>query len=166
MPFDSTDYYRTEPAKVYDADNPPTRMSEAIRMAVADVEALLDRGFSYDWNQSWFVLPKDRHLLSGHMRVCNTCTAGAIVARVTNYEKSVSGFSGLGSPAWESLLHALSELTQPDRRNPIEMAFNQWPRGFSALPEFEAWITPASEDPTAFKRDMLNLADRLEAEGS
>lgn len=166
MPFDSTDYFRTEPAKVYDKDNPPTRMSEAIRMAVADVEALLDRGFDYNWSQSWFVLPTDRHLLQDHQRTCTTCTAGAVVARITNYEKSVSGFSSFGSPTWESLLRALSDLTQPLHPRPIRGAFECWPEGFGGSPEFETQITPASTDPAAFKRDMLNLADRLEAEGS
>lgn len=168
MAFDQLDFVPAlPPAPVYDQDNPPTRMSEAIRMAVADVEALLDNGFTYDWYNSWFIVPSDKHLIRLNIRACATCTAGAVVARITGYAESVSGFSGLGhSGAWPHILSALSELTQPDSTCQLDGAFRQWRQGFSAAPKFSVTITEASKNPTAFKRDMLALADRLEAEGS
>ena len=164
MAFDSTDYFRTEPAKVYDKDNPPTRMSEAIRMAVADVEALLDHGFTYDWGHADFIPHGSEYDHLGGDKRCTTCTAGAVIARMTNYEKYKTWFAF--GDAWQSVFGGLSALTQPDRIGSLNEAFEEWPSGFAAAPTFGALITPANTDRHAFKRDMLNLADRLEAEGS
>jgi hypothetical protein len=165
MPFDGkvSDYFETKPAPVYDRDNPPPTMAEAIRMAVADVEAQERAGVQYFWG------------------ACNRCTAGAVVRRVSpDWNKDAPGLPREYAvwmhaptqvpPDWRSILRALSELTAPtsiyigDDHNALKYAFRYWPQGFAVEPTF-SWSTPGySIDPAAFKRDMLALADRLEAE--
>lgn len=157
MPFDGkvSDYFETKPAPVYGKDNPPTRMSEAIRMAVADVEAATARGFVWKW---------DRYT-SEENGICFVCTAGAVAQRLHNFDgNSHSGF--ITSDEWWGIMRALSGLTFPRSKRAVEAAFEEWPEGFFGEPMFKARIVPFSEDPAAFKRDMLALADRLEAEGS
>ena len=156
MAFDGKVSDCTKVAPVYDRDNPPTRMSEAIRMAVADVEAQERSGVEYDWD------------------MCEVCTAGAVCRRAD------LGFWHVLTPAskvpesWQSVLDALSILTAPNEYDPDDIqgkpgllsAWGMWPKGFADDPAFE-WSTPGyTADPVAFKRDMLALADRLEAEGS
>ena len=148
MPFDGkvSDYFETKPAPVYDRDNPPLTMSEAIRMAVADVEAQEQAGIQYDWMD------------------CERCTAGAVVRRMNG-----AGVNDFG-PTWNRVFSALSQLTEP-----FGLQAGCYLKTTSdAAPELFAhpyWIgepplTPYATDPAAFKRDMLALADRLEAEGS
>jgi hypothetical protein len=48
----------------------------------------------------------------------------------------------------------------------LTAAFHAWPGGFRVLPRGNDRITEYNKNPAAFKRDMLELADRLEAEGS
>lgn len=145
MPFDGkvSDYFETKPAPVYDRDNPPPTMAEAIRMAVADVEAQERAGVEYQWSD------------------CLRCTAGAVCRRIGlsddwNYFKE--------SSAWGVILRALSGLTIPAGRSGLRGAWQEWPSGFSRKQTDDVHITPFHENPTAFKRDMLALADRLEAE--
>jgi len=150
MAFDSTDYFRAEPAKVYDKDNPPARMSEAIRMAVADVEAQERAGIEYDWFD------------------CATCTAGAVVRHLGGKRWDDFG------PKWEALFECLSFISMSwggysldgDIFSGNEREF--WDdAGFGQVPKnVLVTMTPYGANPAAFKRDMLNLADRLEAEGS
>jgi hypothetical protein len=165
MPFDGkvSDYFETKPAPVYDRDSPPPTMAEAIRMAVADVEALLDRGFQYGWGHPWF-LPEGK--AQKNHKACVTCTAGAVVARMTNYKEAVSGLSYDDvSVEWRQVLRALSDLTLPGSTTGVSDAYGYWPQGFTTKPPRKSvGITPANKDPAAFKRDMLALADRLEAE--
>lgn len=157
MAFDSTDYFRTEPAKVYDKDNPPARMSEAIRMAVADVDAQEAAGIEYEWAD------------------CTRCTAGAVVRQLGGDSWFCFG------PKWNGIFGVLSTITMGwaewegqtiqslfgfdcDRQSRLE----DWAASEFSMPEASVHlvITPYYQDPAAFKRDMLNLADRLEAEGS
>jgi hypothetical protein len=159
MPFDATtsDYLKTKPAVQYGRDNPPPTMAEAIRMAVADVEAQERLGIEYIWTE------------------CDVCTAGAVCRRVGLPATSWFAWDrqDYGS-GWKPILNALSALTMPPQEfkdDPflappgLLSAFEIWPGGFSGDPSFD-WTTEGySANPTAFKRDMLALADRLEAEG-
>lgn len=142
MPFDSTNFDYTKVQPVYDRDNPPKRMSEAIRMAVADVEAQDGAGIQYNYMN------------------CAKCTAGSVMRRV-----------GANDPAdwycfghsWGKLMEALSHITMGN----LVDAYGKWPSGFSSRPE----VTRVSVgDPDygleEWSEDMLALADRLEAEGS
>lgn len=149
MPFDSTQFDYTKVQPVYDRENPPKRMSEAIRMAVADVEAQERAGIEYDW---WN---------------CAICTAGAVVLRLC----------GRVSPDWDefgrewySVLESLSILTAQDSQNrggAALCAYTNSPSLFAVEPErTEEAIADFAESPEQFKTDMLALADRLEAEGS
>ncbi len=82
MPFDTTNFDYTKVTPVYDRDNPPKRMSEAIRMAVADVEAQDAAGVEYDYFD------------------CMRCTAGAVCRRigVKWTESGWSNVKGWGAP--------------------------------------------------------------------
>lgn len=160
MPFDATDYTVVTEPKVYGPDNPPKRMSKAIRMAVADVEALLDRGDRYDWF-CWHYFDQDDTCVDVEDR-CATCTAGAIAARLSEYKTACMEDFGF---EWAMIGGALSKLTRPSGADFAEIS-GQWPAGFSKCTDIDVCIPQANHDPAAFKRDMLALADRLEAEGS
>jgi hypothetical protein len=149
MPFDGkvSDYFETKPAPVYDRDNPPPTMAEAIRMAVADVEAQERAGIQYEW------------------RDCSRCTAGAVVRRMGG-----DSWQDFGK-RWEAVLDCLSLLCAAESVD-MRGLFGQsdcfgaqWRNArFGRVPKVSARITPYKTNPTAFKRDMLALADRLEAE--
>lgn len=153
MPFDGkpSDYTKLAPPapQEFTRDNPPTRMSDAIVMAVADVEAQERAGVEYDWGE------------------CERCTAGAVCRRI-GLTKNDWGLRVRGP--WASPLIALSHLTmsvRPDSElGSLDQAFQVWPEGFSDQPDFDWRTSGYTADPIAFKRDMLALADRLRAEGS
>ena len=157
MPFDTTNFDYTKVTPVYDKDNPPKRMSEAIRMAVADVEAAIAAGFKWDWTN---VFDEDEDT-----KVCSVCTAGAVVQRLFDYDRDADHIDMAGDH-WESQLWALSELTAPRYNRNVFHAHREWPAGFAQKPVSHWEITPCNENPEQFKADMLALADRLEAEGS
>jgi len=160
MPFDATNYLEVAPAKVYDKDNPPTRMSEAIRMAVADVEAQHRTGIQYEWFS------------------CHVCIAGAVARRVnpdwvfeqdsdevleeTNWYDQPERFD----EAWMQVLHALSRITMPMSLVAPDRAFDYWPSGFAQRPTFDGPMFGYNEPHRKWCSSMLALADRLEAEGS
>ncbi len=153
MPFDGkvSDYFETKPAPVYDRDNPPPTMAEAIRMAVADVEAQDRLGIQYEWID------------------CEVCTAGAVCRRLGADEPGE--WNQFGSK-WEGVLETLSTLTSGWRETCFRSVFfddpvwgTRWRQaGFGRVPDIEFTITRYETNPAAFKRDMLALADRLEAE--
>lgn len=150
MPFDSTQFDYTKVQPVYDKDNPPKRMSEAIRMAVADVEAQERAGIQYCWTD------------------CKVCTAGAVVRSRNLEEKFAYQWE---DTAWGQVLGALSQLTEPVGMSEgvtLKVVVRKYKELFA--PDFNARdfarLTPYTESPAKFSEDMLALADRLEAEGS
>ena len=155
MPFDGkvSDYFETKPAPVYDRDNPPPTMAEAIRMAVADVEEATARGYVWKWEDTF--AERDGQ--------CFVCTAGAVVQRLHQFDRKAHIY--MFASKWDRVLWALSDATLPGNPYAVSDAYGRWPAGFSRKPSFETKITAFNEDPTAFKRDMLALADRLEREG-
>lgn len=153
MPFDTTNFDYTKVTPIYDKDNPPKRMSEAIRMAVADVEAQVRSGVDYDWLE------------------CDQCTAGAVCRRIEP-EWNNSGehnwyFTTWNIGPWGPVLKALSYLTSPEEMHPLWEAWDEWPDGFNKEPcHLDKSTFVFADDPIEWKADMLALADRLEAEGS
>ena len=152
MPFDGNPQDYTRVAPVYDRDNPPTRMSEAIRMAVADVEAQERAGVEYDYEN------------------CARCTGGAVFRRMGARLDGEHTETEQFGPVWHAVFWFLSEISAGviydliSAATPMAYAHRA---GFS-VPRCSVRVdvTPYSHDPVAFKRDMLALADRLEAEGS
>jgi hypothetical protein len=150
MPFDGkvSDYFETKPAPVYDRNNPPPTMAEAIRMAVADVEAQERAGIQYDWND------------------CARCTAGAVVRRI-GLDPEAWNWGKQKGP-WGGVLSCLSSVSIGWDDCELHFAVRNESRAaarFFDVPNLKFSLTPYSADPDAFKRDMLALADRLEAEG-
>lgn len=153
MPFDGkvSDYFETKPVPVYDRDNPPPTMAEAIRMAVADVEAQERLGIQYDWME------------------CERCTAGAVCRRLGAEDRADWRQYG---QTWEGVLDTLSLISMEWTDHSLRAVFcedDHWSgywknAGFGRVPDITFTITPYKKDPAAFKRDMLALADRLEAE--
>ena len=145
MPFDGkpSDYTKVAPpAPVFTRDNPPTRMSDAIVMAVADVEAQERAGVEYRFMN------------------CAVCTAGAVMRRMGN--RAPSQWDAFG-PDWNRVLQALSDITLGE----VGWAKREWPEGFSSETAEEAIKVAHPETrPKQWRRDMLALADRLRAEGS
>lgn len=150
MPFDAStsDYFETKPAPVYDAANPPSTMAEAIRMAVADVEAQEAAGVEYSWTD------------------CTRCTAGAVV-------RALGGTNWLSfGERWTGVFGVLSVISIGWSRTDLRWIMDEsrshirdWKAAkFGPVPNVSLNITPYYENPTAFKRDMLALADRLERE--
>ena len=160
MAFDATEYLTTD-LPVYDKDNPPERMSQAIRMAVQDVEAMLAAGHRYRWSSPSIAHFRSWHAFTG-VRSCAACTAGAVIYRLNEAQDNWEAFG----PTWAHIFSALSSLTASGYRRNVAAAFQIWPTGFARRPKPIVHITPANEDFPAFKRDMLALADKLEAEGS
>lgn len=146
MPFDTSNFDFTKVTPVYDKDNPPERMSEAIRMAVADVEAQELLGIKYEWSD------------------CQVCTAGAVCRR-TGLDPEAWDNLAMSGP-WFDVLNALSEVSYHYTARPVLDAYEKWPEGFSGKPSFEVEISNPDEDLKSFCEEMLALADRLEAEGS
>ena len=152
MPFDGkvSDYFETKPVPVYDRDNPPPTMAEAIRMAVADVEAQERAGVEYVWSD------------------CSRCTAGAVVRRIGGTHWHTFG------KTWGGVLSCLSHLTVGHYKTTFEEEFGEtkyfgsrWrAANFGRVPNVSFSLTRYDRDPAAFKRDMLALADRLEAEAA
>ena len=142
MPYDVTSYLKTDLPPVYDKDNPPTRMSEAIRMAVADVQVQEAAGIEYAY------------------RDCAYCTAGAVMRRCgAAHPQRWEEFG----PHWFHIMRALSSITVGD----VDRAVFDWPEGFSENTARKfARMTHPDDDLRGWMRDMLALADRLEAEGS
>ncbi|MEL6859280.1 MAG: hypothetical protein AAFO74_12910 [Pseudomonadota bacterium] len=148
MPFDQTNFDYTKVTPVYDKDNPPKRMSEAIRMAVADVEAQEKLGIQYNW---WN---------------CSVCTAGAVVRRMHGDCTGSSDWGKFG-PQWAKVLQALSMLTCPTGPGEEQDTnFLDFREAFGDVPFMTFTLTDYSVSPKKFKAEMLALADRLEAEGS
>jgi hypothetical protein len=157
MPFDGkvSDYFETKPAPVYDRDNPPPTMAEAIRMAVADVEAQEAVGVQYEWAD------------------CARCTGGAVVRRMGGRPSGAAWFDF--GDRWYGVLQCLSAVSlkweNASMRDSVFRKGSDRDRlwadaGFGVIPDIQISITPYETNPTAFKRDMLALADRLEGEGA
>lgn len=143
MPFDSTDYLKTDlpPVREYGPDNPPTRMSEAIRMGVADVTAQEAAGIEYRY------------------RDCAVCTAGAVMRRCGATDTDEWGLWG---GDWHTVMCALSDATV----GRLGLAETVWPQGFASEPPEHVEVTHPDINLAQWKLDMLALADCLEAEGS
>lgn len=69
-------------------------------------------------------------------------------------------------PVWNAALKALSDLTCPRIRANCLDAYVRWPEGFAQEPDLSVDIPDARTNWPAHKAAMLELADRLEAEGS
>ncbi|MEM6900321.1 MAG: hypothetical protein AAF583_11170 [Pseudomonadota bacterium] len=157
MAFDGSEYLKAKPAQVYDKDNPPKRMSEAIRMAVADmiaVESLPNYKIAFPVH--WHAPQRDG--------TCVVCLAGCVMSQTLKADASehVWWDSERYSGKWPLIFQALNSV----RQGYLPIAQRDWPQGFSREQQNFIGLTRYENDPAAFKRDMLALADRLEAEGS
>ena len=143
MPFDSTAYLKTDlpPVREYGPDNPPTRMSEAIRMGVRDVSLQEAAGIEYAWGS------------------CAVCTGGAVMRRCG--ARDTGNWDQWGSN-WACILRALSSASL----GALNLSYEYWPEGFASEPPERVEVASPSLDLAQWKLDMLALADRLEAEGS
>ena len=148
MAFDGNphDYTRVaSPPKVYDRNNPPKTMSEAIRMAVGDLTGVSAAKVGFDWFD------------------CCKCLAGL----------ALSG-AGLGSEKWDAygeewgnILQALSDLSNPCNNETLSDAYYVWPAGFSHAPSFRNHMVDYREHGMdAYFESLRDVADRLEAEAS
>ena len=164
MAFDGNPHDYTKvasPPKVYDRDNPPKTMSEAIRMAVADVELMLSKGFGYEWTKPNLMVGVEP------MNECLACTAGAIVAREHNYDGTHTFWVGDMKSEWTRALNALSTLTQSHNSEGLYKAHRYWPNGFPITPSAKFKCPDLNEAGfPAWSESLLDLADRLEAEAS
>ena len=164
MPFDGNPQDYTRVAPVYDRDNPPTRMSEAIRMAVADLTAI-EKTPGYEIDMSVWHAKEDG--------ACHVCFAGSVMANTLHLPKEevhVLWWNAVDcfGPRWQSVFMALNCV----REGLVELAHKCW--AGDLIDQKDAPVNVGkrepvysyNEDPVAFKRDMLALADRLEAEGS
>ncbi len=153
MPFDSTSFDYTKVAPTYDKNNPPKRMSEAIRMALLDLEAA-ERLPKYRINMTAWHEPAGDG-------VCEVCLAGSVMALTCQVSPNELHTGNLvAGLRWNRVFDALNQLRLGDVRC---AAF------YMNVPKpsfFNATITDYGENPDQFKADMLALADRLEAEGS
>jgi len=152
------DYTKVKaPQKVYDRDNPPTRMSEAIRMAVADLEAV-------EADPRYKVNMKTYHNPVG--QTCYVCFAGAVMSATLNADpEDYLVHTAEWGAKWQAVLYFLNEV----RLGEVRAAKRAWLTGEDqtlARRGTPADVTLYEDNPAAFKRDMLALADRLEAEGS
>lgn len=148
--------------KVYDKDNPPSRMSEAIRMAVADVEQA-------EKSQRYIVDMDHWHQPYGDR--CLVCFAGSVMSQRLGlpFNRVVrGGFSpdAFELDAWGCVFRFLNCIREGD----LEEARRAWagatrPLCRGGLQNTEG-VTSYRASPAAFKSDMLTLADKLEAEGS
>ena len=159
MAFDELNYLNTLPAsqigapkRVYDRDNPPPSLSEAIRMAVLDIEAQDAAGIAYEW-----------------MR-CERCTAGAVCRAKGMHD--LSAWDEFGD-RWFSILQILSDLTDPTNEGTLGEGVRQeyWiSAGFGKFPqalEFSGlYYSGCPSDFPEFKKSMLAFADQLEAEAA
>lgn len=145
-------YLEALPApKVYDKDNPPKTMSEAIRMAVADIEVIEGlQGFEFEL--SVFHEPKGSD-------ICYVCAAGSVMARLNGYENEKLKTISFGFE-WYAILQALSEIAF----SLPQEAYKRWPQGFKSRPPIARFADP-NRNLQGFKREVLAYADRLEAEG-
>lgn len=160
MAFDGNvqDYTKVTPPAVYDNDNPPPTIGEAIRMAVADVRLLLDKGFKYDWMEA------DLCSIFGR---CATCTAGAVVARANDYSGATVSWLEETDSDWNCTLNALSLLTQPGNYDSVADAQAYWPEGFPTNTRIKFACPDLNEVGfDAWSSALLDLADRFDAEAA
>ena len=149
MPFDGkvSDYLETKPAPVYDRDNAPQTMWDAIRLGVRDLEAI-ERTPGYKIDMVWAHVPRED--------ACYVCFAGAIMAQTLGVDRAVYETFDSFSSEWQRAFDLLDGL----RSGSIRFHLFGDAREAQRIKHF----TPYETDPAAFKRDMLALADRLEAE--
>lgn len=163
MPFDATNFDYTKVTPQFTKDNPPKRMSEAIRMAVADVEALLARGFGYEWTTPNLFAVTIKHPDGA----CVTCTAGAVAARMYGYDQDNWLLWQQFGEEWDSILNSLSELTHAASTEKLSEARQYWPEGFGSEIGSDFDLPDLNEKGfDNWSKALLALADRLEAEGS
>lgn len=155
MPFDGKVSDYTKVAPVFDRDNPPTRMSDAIRMAVADVTRAEAVGLEI--NMAWCFEDTDEETRT----LCTVCAAGAVM--VCSLGSAGDSAVGTWGSDWSDILISISAIAY---HHDLLMAYGSWPEGFSVRPDFSWSGTSYKTNPIAFKRDMLALADRLQGEGS
>ena len=140
----------TKQAPVYDKDNPPETLSEAIRMAAADVEAMDRAGRPYAWAD------------------CCACTAGAVVRRLKGAELEWGALEWAEfGYRWLEVLEALSELTCPEP-TPVRLSsqtFDKVREAFGPSPDISFTIPHYQDGPDEWKANLLHLADRLERRG-
>ena len=152
MPFDGkvSDYFETKPAPVYGPDHAPQTMWDAIRLGVRDLEATeRTPGYVIDMDYA-------HEVLGG---VCAVCFAGSVMARTLNADPRKDHYWHSFPRAWHKTFDLLDNL----RNGQI------WLSDFVAFGIYHEDMDVTEEryetNPTAFKRDMLALADRLEREG-
>lgn len=159
MPFDSTQFDYTKVQPVYDKDNPPKRMSEAIRMAVADLRKV-EASPDHTVRMIYFHAPK-----IGDLEQCAVCFAGAVMAKRLGADPDDELYEDSFGGAWKKVFTFLDAL----RSGYMTGARDSWATGTMTQVDDrpnELGITFYESDPLQFKADMLALADRLEAEGS
>ncbi|MEO0449071.1 MAG: HNH endonuclease signature motif containing protein [Pseudomonadota bacterium] len=143
----------------YDKNNPPKRMSEAIRMAVADLCAAEAsphyRVDMEEWHVSWG-------------KVCHVCFAGSVMSQRLEmpFDRHVRNDWCPVVPELNSWLHVFQFLNCI-RQGELETAKLAWLGERPGPIEYnDLEVTQYEDDSEQFKADMLALADRLEAEGS
>ena len=143
-----SDYSKVQaPAKVYDKNNPPEKLSEAVRLAVIDVAAMVESGAKYDWFD------------------CAVCTAGAVCRAMGDPEGWQTRWD---DTPWEKHLDALSNMTSGDPdsiadalRSHPDTACHNWGhlRNRGHLLRYD------TQEPKMWAANMKAIADELEALG-
>ena len=155
MPFDSTQFDYTKVQPVYDKDNPPKRMSEALRLAVSDlVEA--EQSPIHVVNMEYFHTQLDGF--------CHVCFAGSVIASTLEADPTTNTDERRFGYEWRQVFMFLDAVRDGD----IEEAKRRFHGGGSDYygGKNTLGITKYHEDPDQFKTDMLDLADLLESEGN
>ena len=163
MPFDGNkaDYVnalaqpKRGPARVYDQDNPPPTMAEALRMAAKDMEAMFAQGIGYNWD----ICTLRQARMEG---ACGPCTAGAVILRMAGPDHYCwDSFID----QWVEVLMALSDISAISPNHSkinIESARLKWPQGFPPNAPRHFPIRNAAEDPQGAIDDMFACADMLD----
>lgn len=128
----------------------PGTASQALRMAVQDVQAMEAMGIEYVWSD------------------CARCTAGAVCTRLKGERiaSTESEWRAYGEE-WAEVLVFLSHATVGVGEESTDMWFaTSWPTFWSPVPMFEFKLdSRESIGPVEWAKQMLTLANQFEEAG-
>lgn len=160
-----SDYTKVTPAadaQVFDLNNPPKRLSDAINLALDDLE-LTEASEGYfidmsDWHAPFF---SDT---STHKAGCYVCFAGAVMAQRLDADPTRDiGPGRYGATGWEDVLHALNHARAGYIRTANAFMKNELMPATDCQPE--GWVC-YEDDPAAFKVQMREVAANLAKAGN
>lgn len=103
---------------------PPEKFSDAIELAVNDLQLVLAEPTKYAVNMETWLRPKRDH------EPCEVCFAGAVMAKTLGYGASskVAVTPSLFGEEWKRIFFALDDICQ----GMLDSAVNEWPDGWKS----------------------------------